>query len=992
MAAAAAWLLYLFVGVVVWSVSKLFCKKIRKQKKDEGLSLAQAIEKADRLKLFKVKRDPHTHLPIFGTQRRFGFMDAPEVVGFESVGLGFYFFHLNQFLVILGILSITYFINVTQYYNKVNFEGSYTLKFSASASGEQSKNTTCNRPYDTSTLITRISAGSLCVDQSDSNAYFCPAVCTVSLLNESVADVDLVDPMVCRKHKPCAISGNKAGCCVNELAAENNHFPFLSIWMMAFGIILFSGWLAYCRIVSDRLGERLNSSVITASDYTVLVTGIDKKGCTQTQLTDFFRHYGSIYWSTPVPRIGSVIAKKTELEMLLEMEREIGHHSKETLNTVTVSGILFMLAYLGLPFFLRATFTGVEKAIEAKKAWIKSRTTVLRKKIEKAQEKAVEDVENHRNTGQALVTYSYENFAKNAFNDQNRPVAKAVSKYTTCNLVSRYPKLQGRGLKVHRAPEPSDFRWENTNTFGSNRKVRILISTSLTLLVLAAGALIQLQLEIWKADAINDFSEYKVASADARDDNEFLLKQLRVRSLSTTSSFVIVIVNMVMHVIAGALSRFERWHSWSDTEKYLLLKLSTAYFLNTSVIPLLASTPENWYTEGGFAEQVFYTQLIDAVMAPMLALFDPTWLCSRLSCQYAKTQDVLDKILVPPEFSLSIRYSDTIKTLSMAVMFAPMVPTSPLIGFCGIAIQCATDRVIAFKMAQRPRQLQEGVMEAVFFLLRFIPPLQLGLMYYCFTGIRNLLIGAAGVWLAASLYTFLKGTQRTKEMEDAGTGGLSFKDASESCDLSTDQVENNTKSFEDFFFSTAETEDSLGEKINAIFSEDTEEFQDCEDGEAGDVAGEGEGARERTRTERIKSNIKQKYFTYNPLTMCELEGDLREKIQGIFDVDAGVCPPNQELMLHQKPETGGPGNTSAPGASQSRRSRKSSVFKQISALESNLKTHRRSRAASRRKTVMSIFRKVNTTRKSLVGKLETPNPLFSATRRETKNQLSDNQL
>ena len=287
----------------------------------------------------------------------------------------------------------------------------------------------------------------------------------------------------------------------------------------------------------------------------------------------------------------------------------------------------------------------MEKAIEAKNAWIKSRTTVLRKKIEKAWQRLWRTLKSQEHCGPGDLL---DENLKNAFNDQNRPVAKAVSKYTTCNLVSRYPKLQGRGLKVHRAPEPSDFRWENTNTFGSNRKVRILISTSLTLLVLAAGALIQLQLEIWKADAINDFSEYKVASADARDDNEFLLKQLRVRSLSTTSSFVIVIVNMVMHVIAGALSRFERWHSWSDTEKYLLLKLSTAYFLNTSVIPLLASTPEKWYTEGGFAEQVFYTQLIDAVMAPMLALFDPTWLCSRLSCQYAKTQDVLDKILVPP--------------------------------------------------------------------------------------------------------------------------------------------------------------------------------------------------------------------------------------------------------------------------------------------------------------------------------------------------------
>ena len=139
----------------------------------------------------------------------------------------------------------------------------------------------------------------------------------------------------------------------------------------------------------------------------------------------------------------------------------------------------------------------------------------------------------------------------------------------------------------------------------------------------------------------------------------------------------------------GAFSRFERWHSWSDTEKYLLLKLSTSYFLNTSVIPLLASTRKNWYTEGGFAEQVFYTQLIDAVMAPLMAMMDPSWLCSRLSCQYAKTQDVLDKILVPPEFSLSIRYSDSIKTLSMAVIFAPMVPSSPLIGLLGILMLAA---------------------------------------------------------------------------------------------------------------------------------------------------------------------------------------------------------------------------------------------------------------------------------------------------------------
>ncbi|QDZ20537.1 10TM putative phosphate transporter cytosolic domain-containing protein [Chloropicon primus] len=985
MAAAVAWLLYLVLGVCVWSVSKLFCKKIRKREKSEALSLNQAIQNADRLKLYKVKRDPNTHLPIFGTQSRFHFLDRPEIVGMESVGLGFYFYHLNMFLVILGVLSVTYFVNVTQYYNKVEFEESYTLQFADALRG--SRNATCSRPYEVQNLITQLSAGSLCVKGGHSNPYFCPAVCTVTVREgQSVNDINMEDPLLCRKHMPCDHVESKELCCNIQLDAENNKFPFLSIWMMAFGIVLFSGWLACNKIMSDKLGERLNSAVITASDYTVLISGINPKRCTLEELNNFFRHYGSIHWAVPVPRIGNVIEKKKAITDLEEMQREISLHSKDTLDTMTVSGILFTLAYFGAPFFLRATFFGVEKALAARKDWITRRISALRKEIASAEAKVMEDARKNRNTGQALVTFSYEAFAKNAFNDQNRPIAKAFSKYTTCNTISRFPKFQDRTIKVSRAPEPSDFRWENTNTFGFNQGLRILCSNFGTVCVLLIGALIQLQLEVWKEDAISDFVAYKVGSAYKESDNkEMLLKQFRVRSLSMASSFAVVIVNMVMHLIAGAFSGFERRHSWSDTEKYLLMKLSTAYFLNTSVIPLLAATEKNWYVEGGFAEQVFYTQLIDAFMSPMLALLDPTWLCSRLSCQYAKTQDVLDKILVPPEFSLSIRYSDTIKTLSMAVIFAPMVPSSPLIGFLGILMQCATDRVIAFKMAQRPRQLQEGVMDMVFFLLKFISPLQLGLMYYCFSGIRNLLIIAAGIWFLAAAYSVFRGAQRTKELEDAGTGGLSFKDASDSCDLSTDDVEDKAKTFEEFFFS-AETEESLGEKINALFPHEGDEFHECEEkGEAGSSSGT-----EESRMEKIKSTIKQKYFTYTPFTSSGLGRGLKEEVQQMFDLSSDVCPPNKELMTYQKAETGGR-NTDNPMRTV-RTSRKSSVFKSIKALESNLKTHRRSRAGSRRNTMMSIFQQVNSKRKSLL-KMETPNPLFNRDRQTTTvNQLNDDQL
>ena len=97
---------------------------------------------------------------------------------------------------------------------------------------------------------------------------------------------------------------------------------------------------------------------------------------------------------------------------------------------------------------------------------------------------------------------------------------------------------------MERAPEPSDFRWENTNTFGYRQSLRVLTSNFGMLLVLLIGALIQLQLEVWKAEALDDYAEFKVATADDRDEKEYLMKQFKVRSLSMSSSIAIVIVNM----------------------------------------------------------------------------------------------------------------------------------------------------------------------------------------------------------------------------------------------------------------------------------------------------------------------------------------------------------------------------------------------------------------------------------------------------------------
>ena len=971
MAAAVVWLLYLLVGGIVYPTSKLFCRKIRKQEKDESLSLTEAHEKANRLRLYKVKRDPATHLPIFGTQTPFRFLDSCETIGMESVGLGFYFYHLNMFLLILGILSLSYSINVGQYYNRMKYENSYTLKFVEG--GElQLGNRTCNRPYNTHTAITRMSAGSLCVEGETSNAYFCPAICTVNLNESQSQQIDMQDPDLCAKHRPCSIQETD-DCCDNQLNTEHKEYPFLSLWLCQISLMIVTGWTAFNKMMSNKLGERLNSAVITAADYTVLVSGIDTVKCTLSELTGFFRHYGHIAWSTPVPRIGTVVENKKELRQLEVLKKELDRHSERTLDTASLSGILFVLSSFGFPFFLKGTLLGFQKTVLERKRQIATRIQILEKEIVIAEERAIKHANKNKNTGQALVTFAYEKFTHNTFTDQYRPLDKTLSSLS-CGLISRYPKFLGRSLKVQRAPEPSDFRWENTNIFGYSQGMRILLSNLIMFIVLVIGCLIQLLLEVWKAEALDDFAEYKVANSITKDDQEYLLKQLKVRSLSMTSSLAIVVVNLVMHEIVDSCSKFERWHTWSDTEKYLLLKLSTAYFLNSIAIPLLSSTKKNWYTEGGLAEQVFYTQLIDAVMAPAMALFDPTWLCSRLSCQYAKTQSMLDKILIPPEFSLSIRYSDTIKTLSMAIIFAPMVPTSPYIGFLGIFFQCATDRVVAFKVCQRPRQLQEGVMDMVFFLLRSIPLMQLGLMYYCFPQMRMLLLVVAAVWTVAFFASLSKG-RRKKELEDAGTGGMSFKDASESCEMSADDAGHEASKIEDFFLGAR-----LGEKVNQLFSDSVQEENPNSPGPLESQASIS------SKTESLKDSIKQKYFTYNPfrtLPMVDLHtilhsvisGALREKMNEIFTVTGEVCPPDTTLMMHQKENTGGPENTKKP---ETRPPRKSTLMNRISSFETNLKVTRSGINMKCKKSIMSIVEDGKRKNGIVANHVTTPNPLYGS--------------
>ena len=121
---------------------------------------------------------------------------------------------------------------------------------------------------------------------------------------------------------------------------------------------------------------------------------------------------------------------------------------------------------------------------------------------------------------------------------------------------------------------------------------------------------------------------------------------------------------------------------------------------------MIAATKTNFYIPGGFVEQAFYIQLFNAFVPDMLILFDANRILRRqVISHFAASQEMLDDMLVPSEFRLALRYSAAIRTLGLGIVFAPILPVSPVIAAVGLMISYCCDRVMALRIARKPEEL-----------------------------------------------------------------------------------------------------------------------------------------------------------------------------------------------------------------------------------------------------------------------------------------------
>jgi len=57
----------------------------------------------------------------------------------------------------------------------------------------------------------------------------------------------------------------------------------------------------------------------------------------------------------------------------------------------------------------------------------------------------------------------------------------------------------------------------------------------------------------------------------------------------------------------------------------------------------------------------------------------------RFLAPLARTQDMLDSLMKPPEFILAEKYAAICKTVALAILYGPVLPVSYLIALVGMA-------------------------------------------------------------------------------------------------------------------------------------------------------------------------------------------------------------------------------------------------------------------------------------------------------------------
>ena len=133
-------------------------------------------------------------------------------------------------------------------------------------------------------------------------------------------------------------------------------------------------------------------------------------------------------------------------------------------------------------------------------------------------------------------------------------------------------------------------------------------------------------------------------------------------------------------------------------------RLRKQHYWSLHVDPLTTAFFVCRYQVGGIVQTLVTTLLIDAFQPALSYLLEPQqmFLYYGLS-RYARAQVFLNQCLEPIEYDLPFRYASLVKTMGLAILYAPLIPIAPFIALAGVNISYYVDRYVGLRVSKKPK-------------------------------------------------------------------------------------------------------------------------------------------------------------------------------------------------------------------------------------------------------------------------------------------------
>lgn len=565
-------------------------------------------------------------VPLPSTARKFSFFASPYSISEVCTGLGVYLTNIRAAIVLAFLMCLLMIYPLVDNVKTQNWSQEYYLYTT-----NNSPIATCEKGYWNSvytSMIIRTSVGGHCDGGPYTSPYGCSSKCmwdSSNLLKDQCSSLDYSklynESNACEIHLPCVPNSQDPNspdgpclCCTFELTEpttwnetdivylENNQerIPAARFWVLFLTQLVFMGWLLALMHFQAKIVQSNGNNIVGPSDFSIWIKGIKPVSAVDSYLRKWCQQFGPIMAAFNVPSVGECLRIGREVEDILirkeEADADPGHSSWNPILWI------YRRFLVGKP-------EGLQEKLEDNKTKLK---------IFERQEALP--------TGYALATFRYTDAAAKCVDVFDTSPLSRSCEILTCGLTSTKPLLHGSAVNVIRAPEPSDMIWEHTQCGTYEVWKRRIISWTITICVIMAGAGIQYGLASG-AERLREeryIADIAAGNGDEQLERDAAVKTTRIRVVTILIGVMVVIINFSTMLTVRFLAWYERWTTRTSMERWVLLKLSFSQLLNAFAAPLIASyvsgNKSGWYVRGGLVEAAFFVQCSNALLPPLVHL------------------------------------------------------------------------------------------------------------------------------------------------------------------------------------------------------------------------------------------------------------------------------------------------------------------------------------------------------------------------------------